>query len=345
MRILYINNINQVAKSYGEDMAQRGHTVKVYQPSLAGGAAPLPIKLAMLPGRIFNLRHIVGNLKPAYFDLVHIHWASYGLIGLVSHIPFIIECHGSDVRYRLKNPFFRLLLTAILRRAAAVICITPDLFPVVQSIRSDAIFFPGSIDTDRFMPCEGERPRLWTILLFASLDPIKGCEIATQGITQFVQRHPEVRVKLVDWGPEKEKYKQRYGERFEFVHPVTPELVQHLIWSADVVVGQFLLGALGLSELQAMSCAKPVIASFRYETAYPTPPPLCQASTAQEVDEHLENLFQHPEVARDLGQRARKWITDYHSRKALAVKREALYQSILNERQERLTPNQELLLS
>src|SRR5258708_40313685 len=55
MRILYVNNMNQLAKSYGEDMAQRGHTVKVYQPSLAGAAAPLPIKLAMLPGRIYEM--------------------------------------------------------------------------------------------------------------------------------------------------------------------------------------------------------------------------------------------------------------------------------------------------
>ncbi len=332
MRILYVHNINQVAETYGGDLAQLGHSVKVYEPSLVGGGALLPVKLAMMPGRIFDLRRIVSKLNLDYFDLAHIHWASYGVLGLMSQIPFIVHCHGDDVLV----PSFRPILTSIFRRAAVVMCITPDLMPHVQSIRPDAIFFPGPIDTERFVPEQNnqvESARPWTILLFARLVPKKGLEIATQGIAQFAQRHPEICVKLVDWGSEKEKYKRHFGDRFEFVPRVPPELVQYLIWSADVVVGQFLSGALGLSELQAMSCGKAVVASFRYEKAYPTPPPLCQATTAQEVDAHLEYLYQHPEEAVELGQRAREWIVSYHNRQALAGKLERLYQSILNEQQ------------
>jgi glycosyltransferase involved in cell wall biosynthesis len=293
-----------------------------------GDSAPIPIKLAKMPGRIFDLRHIVGNLSLNHFDLVHIHWANYGVLGFMSWIPFIIHCHGEDVLH----PTFRPILDPIFRRAAAVLAITPDLMPRVQSIRPDALFFPGPIDTDLFSPTEysqTSRTLPWTILLFARLVPKKGLEIATKGIAQFAQRHPEVRVKLVDWGTEKEKYKQIYGKRFEFVPLVAPRSVKHLIWSADVVVGQFLAGALGLSELQAMSCAKPVIASFRYEDAYPEPPPLCQATSAQAVDEQLEYLYQHPEVAVELGQRAREWIMKYHDNQILAIKLEALYQSIM----------------
>jgi hypothetical protein len=97
------------------------------------------------------------------------------------------------------------------------------------------------------------------------------------------------------------------------------------------VVGQVFLGALGLSELQAMSCARPVISSFRYETAYPEQPPVYQANTAGEVDEGLEHFLKHPEAAAELGQRARRWVIDYHSREVLAVKLEMLYQRILGE--------------
>ncbi|MEO6890426.1 MAG: glycosyltransferase family 4 protein [Ktedonobacteraceae bacterium] len=332
LRILYIHNLNQAARTFGKELARRGHTVTIYEPSLKGGSAPLPLKLAMMPGRILDMRRVISRLSSSYCDLVHIHWASYGVLGLVCRVPFVVHCHGSDIRYRLQQPFFREALTFILRRAALVLCSTPDLLPIIQEVRPDAVFFPGPVDTERFAPGAGgnEPAHPWTILLFARLDVIKGCEIAVQGIARFVERHPEVRVKLLDWGTETEKYRRRYGERFEFVPFVAPELVQQLICTADVVVGQVFLGAIGLAELQAMSCARPVIALFRYEDAYPAPPPVCRAATAQNVDQHLEDLFQHPEAAVELGQRARRWVIDYHSHQDVALKLERLYQSILS---------------
>src|SRR5260370_38629321 len=108
MRILYVNNLNRVAETFGKDLAQRGHSVRVYEPSLAGGSAPLPLKLAMMPRRILDMRNIVGKLNSSYSDIVHIHSASYGVLGLASRVPFIVDCCGSDVRYRLKQPFFHL---------------------------------------------------------------------------------------------------------------------------------------------------------------------------------------------------------------------------------------------
>ncbi len=332
MRILYVHNINQVAETHGHELTRRKHSVKIYEPNLIGGLAPLPIKLAMMPARVLSLRDIVGEMSPNHFDIAHIHWASYGVLGLVSNIPFIVECHGCDVRKRLNKPFFRPMLTAILRRAAAVLCITPDLMPVVQSVRPDAIFFPGPVDTQRFAPTEATSAyssRPWTILLFTRLEPVKGPEVAVEGIMRFVRRHPGVHVQLLDWGPLKEEYKQRYGKRFEFLPLVPPRQVQQLIHSADVVVGQFALGILSFCELQAMSCAKPVIVAFRYPEAYPTAPPVYQANTAEEIDQHLENLFQHPEVGIALGQRARGWVMQNHDKHMLAARLETLYQSIL----------------
>ena len=332
MRVLSIHNINRVAETYGKVLAQQGHTVTVYEPSLAGGAAPLPIKLALMPARIISLRKIVSKLNPNNFDLVHIHWATYGALGLVSRVPYVVECHGNDVRERLEHPFFRPVLTTILRRSAAVLCITPDLLPVVQAVRPDAIFLPAPIDTEQFVPVEKIENQPWTIFLFARLDPEKGADIATSGVARFVERHPGVRVQLLDWGPLKTQYKRLYGDRFEFVPLVPPQEVQQLIRSADVIVGQFILGAIGMAELQAMSCARPVIASFRYASAYSTPPPLCQAQTAEEIDQHLEDLFQHPAQASAIGQRARAWIIHNHESCMLAARLENIYQTILEKR-------------
>jgi len=331
MRILHVNNINQVARIYADELAIRGHTVAVYEPSLRGGFAPLPVKLTLMPERIFDLRRIVGSLNTSHYDIVHIHWASYGVLGLVSRLPFIVHCHGNDVRDRLKYPLYRQILITLLRRAAAVLCVTPDLLPYVRAIRPDAIFSPGPIDTEQFVPGQSGHhhlPDSWTIMLFARFDPEKGTETAIQGIVRFADRHPGVHVRLLDKGPQKAEYRRRYGERFEFFPVVADDEVPRLLQSADVIVGQF-SGALGLSELQAMSCAKPLIASFCYGDAYPISPPLCNATSPEEVDEHLENLFQHREVATALGGKARNWVISNHDKKALVTRLETLYESIV----------------
>ncbi|GLV55968.1 hypothetical protein KDH_28120 [Dictyobacter sp. S3.2.2.5] len=332
MRILYIHDINRVASTYAREFSQRGHITALYEPDLRGAGSSLCGKLLMLPLRVLSLRHLVARLQPASFDLTHIHWASYGVLDLLSQVPVVVHCHGSDVRRRLRHPLLRPLLAVILRRAAAVLCITPDLLPIVRSVRSDAVFSPAPIDTQQFAPVTEQAidpHHLWTILLFARLDPEKGTGIAMAGIRRFTQRHANIRVRLIDWGPLKEEYRKLYAYCCEFVPPVSQDQVQQLIVSANVVVGQFALGALGLSELQAMSCARPVICSFHYDEVYPTPPPLCRADVAEEIDAHLELLFLQPEMERELGQQARAWVISHHSHHVLADKLEALYCSIL----------------
>jgi len=331
MRVLYIYNINQVAEAYGNRLASHGYTVKIFEPSLAGGSASLPVKLSLMPSRLLDLRCVLDVLNKEHFDLVHIHWASYGILGLMSRIPFVIECHGSDVRYRAKELFFRSVLEPIFHSAKAVLCITPDLLPPVQSMRSDALFFPGPVDTDRFAPIESRAPQPWTILLFTRLDPIKGPDMAIEGIARFAAHHPNIRVQLLDWGRLKEEYKMRYGTQFEFLPVVPPHEVQQLIASADVVVGQCKLGILSFCELQAMSCEKPVICPFYYEHAYTTPPPIFRANNAEHIDEQLEYLFQNPHMAKERGRQARKWVIEHHGLHNVVPKLANLYQSIVDE--------------
>ena len=329
MRVLQVHAFNGVAELYAKGLIRRGHTVHIYKPSLVGADKPFPLKAALLPGRLLDLRHVLGELDPAHHDLVHIHWASYGLLGLFSRVPFVLHCRGSDVRERLRSPLFRSTLAPFFRRAAAVLCITPDLLPVVRRLAPEATFFPAPIDTACFAPPErAERP--WTVLLFTRLEPGKGVELAVEGIARFAARHPEVRVWLLDYGVLRRTYRRRYGGRFEFLPHVPPEKVHSLLCQTDVVVGQFAVGALGLSELQAMSCARPLIASYRYPEAYAEPPPLCQADSAAEVAAQLERLYCAPEEAKMLGEHARAWVIARHDYTLLAARLETLYRSCLS---------------
>jgi glycosyltransferase involved in cell wall biosynthesis len=329
MRILQIETVNGVGRTYATGLERRGHVSLVFEPSLAGAGAPLPLKLLRMPGRLLNMLGVAGRMRASYCDVVHIQWASYGVLGLLSRVPFVVQCHGSDVRDRLRRPLFRLLLGPVFRRAGAVLCVTPDLLPVVRSLRPDAQWIPAAIDTTLFAPRPPEEGP-WTILLLARLDPIKGVDIAVDALERFTARHPETRVILVDSGPLATSYRERFDGRFHFVPWMRREDVPALIQAADVVVGQFTIGALGLSELQAMSCARPVIAYIE-SGLYPSPPPLYNAATVAETLAHLEALYTDPSHGADTARKGREWACEHYSCDVLAARLERLYAGLIDQ--------------
>ena len=79
MRILHVETINNVAHGYAVGLARRGHVSTFFEPSLRGGAASRLVKLAHMPGRVWDLRRAIGRINRKERDVVHINWAGYGV--------------------------------------------------------------------------------------------------------------------------------------------------------------------------------------------------------------------------------------------------------------------------
>ncbi len=79
-----------------------------------------------------------------------------------------------------------------------------------------------------------------------------------------------------------------------------------------VVIGQVNLGAAGMAELEAMSCARPVVASFTYGAAYAEPPPFVQANTGGAIAEAVIRLVDDASLRQRTGDAGRAWIERYH---------------------------------
>src|SRR4029077_2465855 len=73
------------------------------------------------------------------------------------------------------------------------------------------------------------------------------------------------------------------GPRARFVSTVAHDEMPKLLGRHRVAIGQFRVGAVGQFELEAMACATPVVADFRFPGAYGTPPPIEPARDADEV--------------------------------------------------------------
>jgi glycosyltransferase involved in cell wall biosynthesis len=101
-----------------------------------------------------------------------------------------------------------------------------------------------------------------------------------------------------------------------------------------VAVGQFRVGAVGQFELEAMACAIPVVADFRFPRAYGTPPPIEPAHDADELAGALERLLDEDHRREQLGRDAREWVVANHADDAIAARLDELYRAALSlERQ------------
>jgi hypothetical protein len=132
--------------------------VTLIEPRLFGARLHWAIKPLVSPIRAVEWTRLVRRLRAEQYDVIHIHYAYLGMVGVLGKFPYILHCHGGDIRDI--TPFTRWITSRALKNAGLVFFATPDLGPGVRKTRPDAAFLPNPIDTRVFRPlapCD-ERP-------------------------------------------------------------------------------------------------------------------------------------------------------------------------------------------
>ena len=97
---------------------------------------PLHTKLT-----VFGIAQKIRRINP---DIVHAHYCRYpAYAALLSRKPYIIHCHGTDIRHGM-NFWQRLSLA----KSRQVLLSTPDLLEVLP----DAVWLPNPINLNHFKP-------------------------------------------------------------------------------------------------------------------------------------------------------------------------------------------------
>jgi glycosyltransferase involved in cell wall biosynthesis len=308
MRFCEINDIASVASELAGGLRARGHDVTVIRPRLFGGSLPWSVKPVVGPVRAIEWAQIIREVRAGGYDMVHIHYAYLGMVGVLGRFPYILHCHGSDVREI--RPYTRPLVERALAHAGRVFYATPDLAGYVTARRPDATFLPNPVDGEEFRPltpaAENDR-----VLVVCGLTDIKGARRILAACEMVAACRPEIRFTVIGGGD--------YTARFAALPNVT--VVPHrpraelpaLINEHGVVVGQAFLGALGMAELEAMACARPLVAWFRYDRAYPEPAPMVRAVDAHDIAAGVVRLVDDPLERQRLGSLGRQWVLHHHS--------------------------------
>ncbi len=307
MRIAEVNDIASVASELANGLRARGHDVNVIQPRLFGGSLHWALKPVVSPVRLVEWTRLVRHLRAEQYDLIHIHYAYLGMVGVLGKFPYILHCHGSDIW--AITPFTRAITNRALRNAGHVFYATPDLAAGVLGQRPYAEFLPNPIDTETFRPlapCAGSP----AVYIACALDDLKGGPALLEACRLLASERPDIKVTAIAGG--------RYTDAFRALPNVTllPRQARAdlpaVISSHGIVVGQVNLGAVGMAELEAMSCARPVVCHFSFGDAYPEPPPFVAATTGRAIADAVIRLVDDPALRARTGDAGREWIVRHH---------------------------------
>lgn len=323
MRIAQVNDIASVASEITAGLRERGHDVDFLQPALRGGGLDDRWKPLIAPLRAVEIAALAARLRRGHYDLAQIHYAYLGVLGRLARVPYILHVHGDDVRA------IGLLRKAItkpaLSGAAHVFYATPELGRPVYRYRLDAEFLPNPVDTSLFAPAPPVAGD--DVYIACWIEENKGAAHLLEACRILLAERPEVRITALARGPYIADFAQL--PNVLLVEPQPRRKLPALIARHKVVVGQVRHGAVGMAEIEAMACGRPLVAYFRYGRAYPEPPPIVDAEDGAAIAAAVLRLLDAPAERLALGEETRSWIERNHAREVVVARVEAVAEAII----------------
>lgn len=247
----------------------------------------------------------------------HIHYMGNALFFLFSKARVVVHLHGTDIREPLSLKD-RLLKYLILRKADYILYSTPDIGQYITPYNHKAKFLPNPISAEIFeMSMRESASSVKKIFFYAALSHIKGGDIGLTALKKIKSDFPDIEISVFGFG---EYSKDASPELFNVIPRVSREEVLRILGDSDLVLGQLRVGAVGVSELEAIALGKPVITNFRYDHCYAEPMPCQKIFAADDVHEVLRSWIvewsRHEQ--RDLIHQRRQWVKRYHGQEAVS---------------------------
>ncbi|MBK5189257.1 MAG: glycosyltransferase, partial [Gemmatimonadaceae bacterium] len=209
------HGVEIVRARYGPDALERvGYTGALRQPMRATLLAPL-----MLPPFIARLRSVAAR-EAADFrpDVIHAHWWMPG--GWIANrlgLPYVVTCHGTDVRL-LEKAFWRALAAPVMRNASSVTTVSDflasDIRRFLPDVANKIAVTPMPLDIEKFERGESAAKASPPRVLFAgNLIASKGVDVLIDAMAQLRARGVPCQLRIIGEGPEEGRLRARAAER------------------------------------------------------------------------------------------------------------------------------------
>ncbi|WP_269937160.1 glycosyltransferase [Arthrobacter sp. HY1533] len=318
-RILHLGDISGTSKSVIEVARTKGLDWVLRDVPAGRGANP-----ALIMAR--RLRDLVSvrALRPRP-DVLHINYGVSGYYGW-GRKNVVLHLHGTDVRSDLLSPVLGPVVRHSIKSADVVLFSTPDMGDAVHRLRPDAQWFPAPLPPAAATMQTLKRPRAGKKIFFASRwDDSKGAPGLLE-LAASLQRHrTDLELVGLDWGSHAGQARD-LGLRL--LPLMSTEEFRMQLAESDVVIGQIAVGALGLSDLEAMAQGRPLVARFTLDAEYGGPAPLFNTEDAAPLS-LVQQILADPAAAAEVGARGREWALAHHGAEKLEARLEAIYEKLL----------------
>jgi glycosyltransferase involved in cell wall biosynthesis len=187
---------------YGPDPLER----VAYTGGLHQGTLLSPLAALGFPGFLFAFARAVRNAVQRFSpDLVHAHWwFPAGWFARREQVPYLITCHGSDVRLLDLGDLVRRAGRGVFQKAARVTAVShflandlarllPGTQPTVTPMPLDVGRFLEGSDTLKTEPAR--------ILYAGNLVPTKGVDVLLRAAAELRRRGVRHELKILGQGP------------------------------------------------------------------------------------------------------------------------------------------------
>ncbi|WP_449373475.1 hypothetical protein [Arthrobacter psychrolactophilus] len=317
-RVLHLGDISGTSKSMIEVARSKGLDWVLRDVPAGRGSNPAFIALRRLRDLV-----VVRSLRPKP-EILHINYGVSGYYGWVRK-NVVLHLHGTDVRSDMQSRFLGPVVRHSIKTADVVLYSTPDLGPAVRELRPDAQWFPAPLPTAAtdMLPRHPDRS---TRIFFASRwDDSKGAPELLILAKAIQGQYPEAVLVGLDWGNHANAAR---AAGLQLLPLMSTDDFRQEIANADIVIGQVAFGALGLSDLEAMAQARPLVARFTLEEDYGSPAPLFNTDKAPAMT-LVERILSDPAGAAEIALAGRAWALEHHGSHTLQARLEGIYQQLL----------------
>ncbi|MFZ2631961.1 MAG: glycosyltransferase [Desulfosalsimonadaceae bacterium] len=294
--------------------------------------------------------HPLARTEANYDDPISwLHFAQHAF-DLVKHIsttgpkPEVVHCHdwvtvlcGIKCRWLLKIPMvFHVHLpnrTPFCSSVENLGLVCSDLLTVNSQAMAEQMkarfpdkkvaVVPNGVDTKVFKPGDPNADMDRYVLFVGRLVEQKGVDFLLRAFVHVLKRFPNIELKIVGTGPCESAYKRLadcllIGDRVRFVGWKVGLELSQLYQSASVVAVPSIYEPFGMTALEAMACARPVVASntgglkeiIRHEETG------CLVAAGDHLDlaQWIIKLLDRKSLRQELGYRAGRMVhesTDY----------------------------------
>ena len=284
-------------------------------------------------------------------DVIHAHAAlpcghAASLLARRLSIPYVVTVHGLDVfnscyRTDVAARWRRRATIAVYRAAATVICVSGKVQGILRDgmssgVRSEIVY--NGTDAELFLPAAPGTGSENEILVVGNLIPSKGQELVLRALHRIAPDFPQMQCRIIGEGPDRARLEALARElgvahRVNFLGRKSRAEVADAMRRCSVFVLPSSNEGLGCVYLEAMSCAKPVIA--------------CRGQGIDEIIEHGKNgwlisagdldelaqalltLLRSPDLASRIGSVARATVLNGLTLSAQAQRLAAIYRQAL----------------